>query len=921
MGLFKIFKHTSNTSKTSDSTSEAKTSGYKEPKNTLFRSNPKDNLSGSIKTIPYTSVSAQSPRGPIPYPSGNRSASTSFIPDPARATYRTSAGPLAGTFASASPNVNARLDPSIDRSRNHLEAKQRERWVPNASIQPLPNRPTNSISATRNPGLEADAGQRRSLFGLRGFSSKSEGSANRGSQHDCGGKSDLPHTSVEDREHLGQLRSSISLADVASAANTAPPRRSHLRHDSGASLPAAFDRPLIPSSDPNGLDSADNRNSSNSLYRGDLRQDTFEVRSFRHVSGSGMGSDATGRDSPAARSPQSVPLSELQPPTLTDLARESRSASMPRLSRPPSFAGSIGGEEPARQVSVQMFKQTRRLSTSSVFTLEAYQYADADIDDAQSSDKAARTVSPERLRRTSTRGSAVEMLSSPPRKTIETPGDSKSPRGQASATRNARQSQSGKLATESEQERFAPLLEIMADDRDANACAMSSTARQVPRPGINQRRAFSVVGNVMEGQVEPYRTLATSGPSRPQRPANSHSRSQSTTSLPATAAMPHEAHDARGRTPLSQRLTNVATITPASMTPPDTAGCLIPPVGTLNPGHADAVSPVSSSGHGTREISMPRISSRTTSRSGWESTSSEDEEDTPKMSRTRPKPPIGQGQPRINPAIAGRSLPSGLRRPPAPSEAFGAAKWHESFGRLPDRQASAPSSPRSAVSSPKARRPPKQSLASETESDSSSSSSSDESLAVIKRKQSSNSLASKLSYSTPSLASPVRTSALQPRNRSPLQLKPSPGISPKRQMEPRALPAPPNVVMAGLTTSTISSWPHQSPASSQSGTTGETSSRMGPVTPQDASPLVRPMFLNDIPQTSEAASTDVRPRSVSFNQPMSRGQTSPTTMQRNTRRKAEIQAGIEVGSPFHKRLEICLIINDSLTFPTAWSFG
>jgi hypothetical protein len=915
MGLFKIFKHTPVASKTSDSTTEAKHSGYKEPKGGVFRSNPKDDLSGSIKTIPYTSVAAQSPRGPIPYSSGNRSASSSFVPDPARAAYRNTAG----AFTSVTPNPKAHLDASIERSRNHLEAKQRELRVPNASFQPRPNIPTSLISATRRPGLDTDAGQRRSLFGLRGFSSKSESGASRGSEHDFGGNSDLPHTPVDDRERLGQLRSSISLADVASAGNNAPPRRSHLRHDSGASLPAAFNStviPLIEPEDPDksegkliaedlpvsslrpSLNTVDNRNSSTSLFRRDLRQDSFEVRSFRHVSGSGVGSDAAGKDSPAARSPQTVPLSELQPPTRTDLARESRSVSMPRLSRPPSFAGSIGGEEPARQVSVQMFKQTRRLSTSSVFTLEAYQYADADIDDTQSIDKATRTVSPERLRRTSTRGSAVEMLSSPPRKTLETPENSNRSRRQASATSTERQCQSGKLGIESEQEPFAPLLEIMADDRDANACALNSTGRQLPRPGTNQRRAFSVVGSVTEGQAEPYRTLATSGYSRPQHPANSHGRSQSTTSLPAIAAMPHEPHEARGRTPLSQRLTNVATITPASVTPPDIAGCLIPPVGAVKSGQADAASPVSPTSRGKREISTPRISSRTTSRSGWDSTSSEDE-DTPKVSRARQKPPIGQGQPRANPAVAGRSLPSGLRRPPAPSEAFGATKWHEPLGKIPDRQAAATSSPpRSAVPSPKVRRSLVHSPASETESDSISSSSSDESLAVIKRKQSKSSLASKLSYSTPSLASPVQaSSASGPRNRSPLQPKSSSRMSPKRRMEPRALPAPPDFVMAGLSTSITSSWPYESPASSQSGTTGENSSRMGPVTPQDASPLVRPMFLNDTPKRSEASLTDVRPRSVSFNQPTLREQISPTTMQRNTRRKAEIQAGIEVGFP------------------------
>lgn len=875
----------------------------------MFRSNPKDNLSGSIKTIPYTSVSSQSARALIPYPPGNRSASSSFIPDPTREPYRTNAGAI----SRAAPNAKVDLDPSIGRSRDHLEAKQREPRVLQAPFQPLPNQPTGLISTARNPGLETDAGQRRSLFGLRGFSSRSEGGITRDSEHDYAGKSDLPHTRVDNHERLGQIRSSISLADVASAANHAPPRRSHLRHDSGASLPAAFDRNAAHVVESNGSDKSkanlnaaeshvsssrpslnplDNRNSSSSLFRRDVRQDSFEVRSFRHVSGSGAGLGPTEKDSTPARSPQTTKLSELQPPTRTDLVCDSRSVSIPRLSRPPSFAGSIGGEEPARQVSVQMFKQTRRLSTSSVFTLEAYQYADADIDDKQSSNEVRQTVSPERLRRTSTRGSAVEMLSSPPRRTLETLENNTRSRQQANATSTEERFQGGNSRLGSdEHDSFVPLLEIMADDRDNNARVGSSPARPLPRPGNNQRRAFSVVDNVTD------RALPTSVHSRSQHQGSNHGRSQSTTSLPAITAMTHETHDARGRTPLSQRLTNVASITPASVPPPDVSGCLIPPVGAVISGQIDPTASVVLTSHRKREISKSRVSSRTGSKSGWDSTSSEDE-DTPKISRVKQQLQTGQIQSRHNPALSGRSLPSGLRRPPAPSEAFGVAKWHESHDGLPGEQAISTSSPpRLVVPSPKVRRIPARPLVSETESDSSSSSSSDESLAVIQRKQSKSSLASKLSYSTPSLSSPVRATAVsQPRNHSPLQPKSSSRISPKRKLEPRALPAPPEFVMAGLRASNISSWPYESPASSQSGTTGENSSRVGPVTPQDPSSLARPMFPNDTLKRSEASLADDRPRSVSFNHPMSSGQTSPTSMQRNNRRKAEIQAGIEVGS-------------------------
>lgn len=675
--------------------------------------------------------------------------------------------------------------------------------------------------------------------------------------------------------------------------------------------------------------------------------DGFRVRSFRHVSsGSGIPpwevqfDGANGEARTTTSSPPLVSV-DLDAPAPTarpaNHQRHSSNSGIP-LSRPTSMADD--GDISPRQVSVQRFKQTRRFSS---MDLPAAQESLAQQQEqakesmevllpapGQSSDSADGMSSPTTETGSKAAFFPAEMRRSPPSETTTRPGHSRSSSGFVVRNRRTLSVASTEamgfrdVSASDDGHRSMSILggDIAASPTTDNADAMVLTARQTrqsPRPA-------SVVG--------------FAGPS------------------PYTAA---PSTSPGSRTSLSSRLAGLAVATRS--TPLDPIGCEIPPVTSPSspsstvtavpsqahtelppvtalppPARPPSVRPASSSRPPSVVSSSP--ATRAKDLDGWAS-SSEDESSSKKVRVKRAALPPAKpfaAKPRTE------SMPSGLRRPPPPSIAFKDA--------TPVKDPRKPSGTRSASSNDllsiqHASKPTfqnrrsvaaQEAVSSESETEESSD---NESLAAIRTRGSSNSLSShyRSGVTTPPVRPPpsmLHSAPVSPRReRKPILAeaasKPRP-IAPQRQAPAAAAPrphsttpsyrspsqmtfVPPLLPPAPLATASLR--PRESPASSQSGATGDTATSGMPMTPKDtdltiAEPRIR---RNERASSNDAASAaGARARRVSFAQAgwsadTSTDEDAQREHARKERRREEAMKANEVSFTFFffsARLDLCL---------------
>jgi hypothetical protein len=895
MGIFKlgIFKGGSQGQKAQSSTDVANAKAgangnstaeksFKGPKRATKPSTRND--ASSLQTIPYASLTQPTRQPPAVNASASRSASQ---------------GALA---LGSSTSSTGRGEQYVD--RQGIDSS----WSRHAGRSPLqpetsdvhsghPHHPANGHKALPTPPIHSEAlsrpdvRQRRSLFSLRSFSGGKEA------------ETTGPESRSDSKPNEAPQRRPSPLAVAVQ-----PDQKHGLRPARDPNSPSHMTLP-VPSGSPRsetdgkGIPhpaqlSRDHSQGTSVTERIASQNDYFEVRNFRHVSGTGESpwqrSPASirqlGPSSPSVRSPGSVAASNHEE-VMTEAARPTA----PRLSRPPSFAGSIGGEEPARQVSAQFFKQARRQSTSSVFTLEAYQQPDDDDRTAPSSDAhAAQAERMTRLKRTSTRESSIEMLTSPKRKPLGIAGNDRpeviiQPSHDAMLFQKRQDSQDGRFdhARTTSNENIAqhvlePAAQILMPKK------LVPTDRAVNRTAdvaLAQRRAFSFAGTALR-EYSP--ASSDRGEKRdvrlPETFVRTHDRSRSTSSMPTGGFEAESQNRTKNRLPLNERLASAALVTASTA---NTQDCLIPPVKShVEASMGSAETSMARTGFPSSS-SLPRLDAKSTSsvnsplssparrsrvRHGWDSSSSDSSGDEQQPRRKM----ASKAKPAQKASIPVRSLPSGVRKPPHPSEAFGEA----SSGRPLTHGSRTPSthSVRSLLSQSSGKVLPSatsRNFHHEDESDASSSSSSDESLAVIMRKQSKTSLKAQFAASTPNLTSPTKQShspgaARNSPIKSAMKMASPPAGSSGKPVSQRALPVPP--LAPALPTYPILSgygqnsfWPRESPASSQSGTTGEASSRNGPLTPQEVGMISQPVVVGGA-SSADGKNTSPGPNSrrVSF---------------------------------------------------------
>lgn len=699
---------------------------------------------------------------------------------------------------------------------------------------------------------------------------------------------------------------------------------------------------------------------------------SFKVRAFRHVSsGSGIPPwevqfehenphSPHVTDSPRSESGQVIP----QRPDLrggTSSSAHTETGSQQRLSlqglgRPPSVAGSITSEQDPRQVSVQRFKQTRRYSGMSANGIDAFS---AEVAEPVS----YKNQGHHRVRSDS---SGVEVLISPrKKKTTDMDSDTSDEEILAPSRQGDNVDKKGQsLARAMSRSLSTPALEAIPMLHSSFERSQEpSTGRQLlghsvapgivahpPRrpPGfaVQGRRAISVFDQNHQINVHGGGMLS----SQPNVRAFGHDRSRSTSGIQDLAAEiskgKRTATDiSHGRASLHERLAGLAVSTPpvANMPVASPLECEIPPVPQTPSAETPKMRvpiPRPTSAQATvtqRPITQQRSTStlsanRQKARTGWDASSSDEDSDkgrkVPRKARTASASKLPQ------PFFKVPNLPSGLRRPPAPSEAFGAEE--EETPRRPSLAGSRGSSNGSRASSfhssrgqqpssfqqarmSKHSRSPSNAIA-DDESDSSDSSE-DEPLTAIKHKHSSASLASGSSLTVPNTRSKPSSSASSPakssRSNSNLSL-PSAGAVPYGRsgpslftppVLPSALPVSPvsarvplespgsrpatSLVTAGLRT-------RDSPASSQSGaTTGDTSSGGLPVTPRESSLILgNPVIVQSARSSFSSAQAINNPRRVSFAENES-GQSSRNAEEElgkrtNERRREEARKATEV---------------------------
>ncbi|KAJ9121724.1 hypothetical protein QFC22_002345 [Naganishia vaughanmartiniae] len=637
---------------------------------------------------------------------------------------------------------------------------------------------------------------------------------------------------------------------------------------------------------------------------------SFKVKAFRHVSsGSGVppwevqfdyegGQQLEAATSTRSESdpvvPQRADLRDISTSQSSHPDDVSGRRSMSYVGRPPSIAGSINNDDTPRQVSVQRFKQTRRYSGISMNGDNGF----------ASHEQLPYRSSGQGHTRIKSDSSGVEILVSPQKRRMANQdsdnsdeevlatnhwnGKDDSEQYPASRPMNRSYSTSA-LSIESPIERPA----FTAGGVHPAVRRSLDQGRELQTPGIvslvphrssgfavQNRRAVSVFDESTRISVNNGRQIEPQPKTRPF----GHDRSQSASGIQdLAAAISHPSQLSSGvatsdsRPSLRERLAGLALSTPPVTDLPlvSSPDCEIPPAPSDSPEppivQAVIARPASAQGLATARPSAQQRSASAIStnrqkvRTGWDASSSDEESDSAKKRIRKPRTASAANAPL--PAFKVQSLPSGVRRPPAPSEAFGpdehdSPKPSGASGNQGSRTSSfnstkspLPSSFERARTSRHQRTP--SSAMRESGSDSSSSSD-DEPLTAIKHRQSSNSLNSGASFVAPSnrakTSSRTSSPAKSVRSSSNLSLPPanssqsvsrsatstsslnttSTAMSPVQRssqlLSNSVVPRPPSTwTTAGLHT-------RESPTSSQSGaTTGDTSSGGVPATPQEQS--------------------------------------------------------------------------------------
>ncbi|KAJ9096599.1 hypothetical protein QFC19_007132 [Naganishia cerealis] len=663
---------------------------------------------------------------------------------------------------------------------------------------------------------------------------------------------------------------------------------------------------------------------------------SFKVKAFRHVSsGSGVPPwevqfDFEGIQPPTAPTPNRSESEPVVPqrsnprrdvPASPSSQTENVSGRRPggQMSRPPSVTGSINQDETPRQVSVQRFKQTRRYSGISLNGDNGF----------ASHDQLPYRSDGQGHTRVKSDSSGVEVLVSPQkRRAAGRDSDNSDEEVLASSHVNGndldqylasrpmnRSFSTSALSVDSPVDR--PGLKATESSSATRRSLDQGYSKQAPgivshtprRPSgfaVQNRRAVSVFDESPKTFAHDDRRIESQTQHRPF----GHDRSRSASGIHDLAAeISHTKPLSNGvvtsgsRPPLRERLASLALSTPPVTDLPLAASpeCEIPPVPLDSPETSNAQTVIARPAsaqplHNARPSAQQRSSSAISSnrqkvRTGWDDSSSDDESDAEKKPIRKPRTASVASAPL--PAFKGQSLPSGLRRPPAPSEAFGpdeddSPKRTSLAGSQGSRSSSfssdrgpLPSSFQRAKSSSHQRATSNALVDSESDS---SDSSEDEPLMAIKHRQSSSSLASGASFTTrtkaPSQTSspakslrsnsnsnlpPLNTNqniSRSPMSNSPLSTVPATMSTMQRSSQlpsNSTVPRPPStLVTAGL-------HKHESPASSQSGaTTGDTSSGGLPVTPRELSMALNNPIAVRSTRSSFSSTQLANPRRVSF---------------------------------------------------------
>ncbi|GHJ87670.1 hypothetical protein NliqN6_4072 [Naganishia liquefaciens] len=709
---------------------------------------------------------------------------------------------------------------------------------------------------------------------------------------------------------------------------------------------------------------------------------SFKVRAFRHVSsGSGIPPWEVQFEHETPHSPHATdsPRSESDPvipqrPDLGEGTTSSASAdmvaqqrpSLQGLGRPPSVAGSINSEQDSRQVSVQKFKQTRRYSGRSANGIDTFS---SEVTDPVF----YKSQGHHRIRSDS---SGVEVLISPRKKKM---ADMDSDSTDEEILAPSRQGDNpdmkdrtlagamGRSLSTSALEAMPALQSSSARPQKAGTERPPSSPPVVPgiiahpprRPpgfAVQGRRAVSVFDQSHQINVESPGLPSSQLSPRPF----GHDRSRSTSGIQDLATEISNGSRlttdiTHGRASLHERLAGLAVSIPptANMPVVSPLECEIPPPPQTPSPEAPKIRASMSRPTSAQaaETQRPIVQQRSTStlsanrqkaRTAWDASSSDEDSD---KERKVPRKARTASASKLPPAtFKVPNLPSGLRRPPAPSEAFGVED--EETPRRPSLAGSRGSSTGSRASSFNSNRGPQPSsfqkarlsnhsrslsnAIADDESESSDSSE-DEPLTAIKHKHSSASLASGSSLTVPNARSKPSSSTSSPvkssRSNSNLSL-PSAGsvvyarsgsslftppalastlpTSPVSGRLPLASPGPrpaTSFVTAGLRT-------RDSPASSQSGaTTGDTSSGGLPVTPRESSLILgNPVAVQSARSSFSSAQAASNPRRVSFAGQNEHGQASRIAEEElgkktNERRREEARKATEIGQTANGTLE------------------
>lgn len=626
---------------------------------------------------------------------------------------------------------------------------------------------------------------------------------------------------------------------------------------------------------------------------------SFKVRAFRHVSsGSGVPPWEVQFEHETLQRPQNAEAQRSEsdpvvqqrnnlrhgsPPLRSPETSAAQRPSLQGLGRPPSVAGSINSEHDTRQLSVQRFKQTRRYSGISMNDDQTpYQSPGQGHHRVKSDSSGVEVLLSPPKKRTGKLGSdsSDEEVLAPSRYDDKEASNDTQPLSRAmnrSFSTSALTSPPAIGSGESKSNED-PITERRSMDQSAAPGIVSHPPRRPPGFAVQGRRAVSVFDQSSQVTVSVGGKVTSQSSNRPF----GHDRSRSASGIQDLAAeiqhaQPSPGNSSQARLALRDRLAGLAISTPPMTEVPlvSSPECEIPPaprspspetpkVQSAIPRPSSSQAPVTPRPLMQQRSVSNMSNNRQKARTGWDASSSDEESDTEKKPLRKVRTTSASKPPQATFKV--QSLPSGVRRPPAPSEAFGmdedeSPARSSAVGKPGSRTSSFGSNrgpPTSSFQRPKLSshsRDPSNALA-DSDSDSSDSSE-DEPLTAIKQKQSSSSLASRASLAIPGVqtkpssqnSSPAKSS----RSNSNMSLPPvSSPIVGRPAISPSSLPAASPAMSPSLISSRISlastvvprpptsfvtagSRTRDSPASSQSGaTTGDTSSGGLPVTPKES---------------------------------------------------------------------------------------